>query len=465
MPDSTTPDNHPKDRAAESAVKSVPTDDTKRLAASSSPSDTETADPSLDADSQAEVAAFRQNLDATGSGEISELTVDDADETAANTATRLRAQLLAQRRQLKRLPPGPGIPEAIGWMLAVIGIHLLAGLFALVVIVTGQAMRSAPSGAGPSPEILAKVVASLPRLVETYLLELMAIEMLVFLVAAVVATRLRLGPKTSHLLGIRPLTVYQFLLIVAVWIPISQMSGGLHLLTSAAWDQWFAHLPGMGFFENTNVNNSLKPLGESAPIGFLFLVMAVAPAIGEEIIFRGIIGRGLVARYGIVAGVIMTSLLFAAVHIHPAHAVALLPLAVFMHVIYLATRSLLAPILLHLLNNSLAVVLLKLTATAPTFEGVTEPEVPAYVMLISAGIVLLAGWTLWRSRVEYRTEDGSPWSPGYPTVEIPPESAGATLTMAHCPLWLRRNALGLAGAYSLVFVVTLVLMLTGHIST
>jgi uncharacterized protein len=254
-----------------------------------------------------------------------------------------------------------------------------------------------------------------------------------------------------------------FLLIAAVSIPISLMCGGFHQMTTAAWEQWFAHLPGMSLFDQMNVNENIKPLGESAPIGLLLLVIAVAPAIGEEVIFRGIIGRGLIARHGVVAGVLMTSLMFAVVHIHPAHVVALLPLAFFIHLVYLTTRSILAPMLLHLLNNSLAVILLKASATIPELESASEPNMPVYVLLISAGIVMVVGWTLWRSRVQYRTEDGSLWDPGYPTVEIPPESVEASISFARCPTELYRGAVGLAGAYSLVFIVSLVLMLTGQI--
>ena len=119
--------------------------------------------------------------------------------------------------------------------------------------------------------------------------------------------------------------------------------------------------------------------------------------------------------------------------------------------------------LLHLLNNSLAVVLLKVSATMPGLEEASEPDMPAYVLLISAGLVGIVGWTLWRSRVQYRTEDGSLWNPGYMTVEIPPESAGAMLAHARCPDELYRGVVGMAGAYSLVFIVILVLMLTGHV--
>jgi membrane protease YdiL (CAAX protease family) len=331
-------------------------------------------------------------------------------------------------------------------MLAVLAVHLIGMIVAVFGVLTLQVIDMTAEGVAPSPAELQAAIMALP---ETFSLELMTIEMLVFLVAAVVATRLRLGPRTSHLLGIRSLETNHILLIAAVSIPISLMCGGFHQITLGVWNEFFAHLPGMSFFEHLNVNESIKPLGESAPIGLLFLVVAVAPAIGEEVVFRGIIGRGLIARHGVLAGVIMTSLL---------------PLAFFIHLSYLVTRSILAPMLLHLLNNSLAVVLLKATATAPALAGASEPDMPAYVMLISASIVGLVAWTLWKSRVAYKTEDGEIWSPGYPTVEMPPESVGATLTMTKCPEGLHRGALGLAGTYSLVFVVSLVLMLTGHIS-
>lgn len=363
-------------------------------------------------------------------------------------------------------PPGPGIPEAICWTLGVLLIHLVGGLIAGVVIVAAQVSRLAEAGTAPSAEVVTKVLTTLPRLLETHMFELIGIEMLVFLLVAVLATWLRLGARrTPHRLGIRPLAMQHFLLIVAVSIPISLTCGGLHQVTVAAWDQWFAHLPGMGIFEHMNVNESIKPLGESTSLWLLLLAIAVAPAIGEEVIFRGVIGRGLIARHGILAGVVMTSLLFAAVHIHPAHVVALLPLAFFIHLVYLTTRSFLAPMLLHFLNNALAVVLLKATATTPALTEATELDLPVFVPILSAGIVVLVGWTLWKSRVQYRTDDGELWSPGYPTVEIPPESAGATVAFGECQANLYRGALSLAGVYSLVFVVSLGLMLTGQIAT
>ncbi len=450
MPDPTTPDDRLDDEPAETFDDSPWIEDSLAEPAVEGAVLNEDA---LDKADRTEVAAFRDNLE---SGSVTSGAGSDADDRKE-----VARQLQAHRHGMNLRPPGPGIPEAIAWMLGVILVHVIGMVAAVFVVLFLQIVSMSTGGEPPSNAELQATIMGLP---ETYGLELMTIEMLVFLVVAVAATRVRLGPRTPNLLGIRSLKMNHLLLICAVSIPISLMCGGFHQLTLGIWNEYFAHLPGMGFFEHLNVNESIKPLGESAPIGLLFLVVAVAPAIGEEVIFRGIIGRGLVARHGILAGVIMTSLLFAVVHIHPAHVVALLPLAFFIHLIYLVTRSILAPMLLHLLNNSLAVVLLKISATTPALADASEPNMPWYVMVISAGVVGLVGWTLWKSRVEYRTEDGELWSPGYPSVEIPPVAVGASLTMVKCSAGLRRGAIGLAGAFSLMFVVSLVLMLTGHIS-
>ena len=50
------------------------------------------------------------------------------------------------------------------------------------------------------------------------------------------------------------------------------------------------------------------------------VVLALGPAIGEELVFRGVIGQGLIRARGVVTGVVITCLLFAAMHVFPPHA-------------------------------------------------------------------------------------------------------------------------------------------------
>lgn len=450
MPDPTTPDDrfdaHAEEISGDSPwIEDSPAESTNDLLA-------------LTEADRVEVDAFRDNLE---SESVTSSAIGDAKDREE-----VSRQLQAHRHGLNLRPPGPGIPEAVAWMFGVFVVQFMGMLAGFVVIIVGQVMRLMTSGAKPSEELVQSVLRSVPQLLENHMLELMIVQLGIFFVAAVLATRIRLGARVTRLLAIRPLVTNHALLIMAVSIPAALMSGGLHQITLGIWNEYFAHLPipGIDFLNNSNVNEAIKPIGEAAPFGLLILLVAVLPAISEELVFRGVIGRGLIARWGILPGVILTSIMFGLVHVHPAHVVALMPLAFLLHLTYLATRSILAPMLLHFLNNSLAVVLLKASLTVPALEEASEPAMPWYVLLISGGIVGLVAWTLWRSRVDYRTEDGQEWSPGYASVEMPPESTGAVLTAAKCPVGLRRGAIGLAGAYSLVFVVSLVLMLTGHIS-
>src|SRR5262249_52506622 len=91
------------------------------------------------------------------------------------------------------------------------------------------------------------------------------------------------------------------------------------------------------------------------PWFWALLFAAVLPAVGEELLCRGLIGRGLVARYGPVVGVLLTSLLFGLLHIDPVRMAAATILGIALHAVYLATRSLLASMLLHASINAVCI--------------------------------------------------------------------------------------------------------------
>jgi hypothetical protein len=162
----------------------------------------------------------------------------------------------------------------------------------------------------------------------------------------------------------------------------------------------------------------MEDLGR-APLPLLLLLIAVGPAFAEEFLFRGLIGRGLVARWGLIRGVALTSLLFGIVHVNPSQAIAVIPMGIAMHFVYLTTRSFWAPITLHLLFNAVAAVVLKLG-----LDGAVA-AVPTHVLTASVAMVTAIGILLWQTRLEYRLPDGSCWNPGYVTAEAPPADSGA----------------------------------------
>lgn len=163
-----------------------------------------------------------------------------------------------------------------------------------------------------------------------------------------------------------------------------------------------------------HVEEILKGMTD-APLGVIILAIAVAPALGEELIFRGLIGRGLIARMGLVRGMLLTSVLFGVMHVHPAQAIAVIPLGLAMHFVYLATRSFWAPVLVHLLNNSLAAVLLKHGSQIPLaslLDG--DGALPLHLLTVSAAMVTAIGLLFWQTRVQYASSDGTPLDSYWP---------------------------------------------------
>lgn len=106
---------------------------------------------------------------------------------------------------------------------------------------------------------------------------------------------------------------------------------------------------------DTSAATSIIPSTPGELVATLILV-ALLPAIAEEYIFRGCIARSF-ARKGYVFAVFMSALLFAIMHGSPLQLVHQFLIGVVCAVLFFATRSLWPPIILHFLNNAIALVL------------------------------------------------------------------------------------------------------------
>jgi uncharacterized protein len=175
----------------------------------------------------------------------------------------------------------------------------------------------------------------------------------------------------------------------------------------------------------------LEKMFSGWPWWFGILVVGLAPAVNEELWCRGFLGRGLVGRYGPVLGVLMTSLIFGALHGDPPHVVATFYMGLALHVFYLWTRSILIPMLLHFLNNSWAVLATQVQEVK-NVNDVNEPT-PFSVYLGALALWAAVGWALYRTRARIVARgdgDQAGWEPGFPGVELPPAQTDATITRA-----------------------------------
>ena len=126
------------------------------------------------------------------------------------------------------------------------------------------------------------------------------------------------------------------------------------------------------------------------------LAVALGPGVVEEFWCRGFLGRGLCARYGVVAGVLLTATLFALMHVEPSQLLVIALMGLYLHFVYLAARSIWVPILLHAANNGLA-ILLHLTLK-PTEPGGEDAAVPLVVHLAAFSLLVFGSVALWTGR-------------------------------------------------------------------
>jgi membrane protease YdiL (CAAX protease family) len=126
---------------------------------------------------------------------------------------------------------------------------------------------------------------------------------------------------------------------------------------------------------------------------FLLLGLAVAPGIGEEIFFRGLVQRGLTRWLGRAGAVLAASAAFGALHGDPVHAAGAFGLGLYLGAVAELTGGTRAPIACHVLNNLAAVGSVALPQPLPLPSGTLVA-----VGLAVAGFSLLTASRLLRRR-------------------------------------------------------------------
>ncbi|MFW5845503.1 MAG: type II CAAX prenyl endopeptidase Rce1 family protein [Planctomycetota bacterium] len=105
------------------------------------------------------------------------------------------------------------------------------------------------------------------------------------------------------------------------------------------------------------IREILRQLHEQGGLPLLVLTLAVTPAVSEELLFRGALLHGLRYSLGRTSAVLVSSFLFAAMHLSPARFLPQFALGVILAAMTLRTRSILPAMLLHAAHNATAVLM------------------------------------------------------------------------------------------------------------
>ena len=298
-----------------------------------------------------------------------------------------------------------GVGEALAWFMGTLIAHIVGAISVLVIIIIWITIKTGtPPAATTDSATMVIVTCS---------------EMLFFVLASMLAISLRYWGRTFNELNLSCPDPRHVAIVVAATLPLSFCVSALSIPAQLGWRYISQQNPWLEIFDNMNVMEMVKEMARSMSLPFMILIVAVLPAIGEELVFRGAIGRVLIAHLGIWGGVLLTSFLFGCVHIHPVHALAVMPLGLAMHLIYLWTRSFWMPMLLHFLNNSWATLTAHLESGDAHHDLVQPSFLECVEMVTAVFAVVFLAVALWQSRIRYFEANGSEWSsPRFP-IRIP----------------------------------------------
>ena len=122
-------------------------------------------------------------------------------------------------------------------------------------------------------------------------------------------------------------------------------------------------------------------------------IVGVLAAIGEELLFRGIIQQKLQRYFSNPHyGIILAGLLFGGIHMQVERFLPLSSLGILLGYSFYYTKSILVPIILHFLNNSVQVVSLYAIDDMEIANIDGAPDIPIWMMMLSLIATLAIIW-------------------------------------------------------------------------
>jgi membrane protease YdiL (CAAX protease family) len=318
--------------------------------------------------------------------------------------------------------PHPGFWWSLLWCIGFVLVTQVPGAIVAVMIivflsVTNKSLLEQAGNATPGP----LAVYSSPGGVAAFAAAFVVNELLVVGVSLLVI-RLVVGPDWPRRLALRrPGLIHSALVVLS--LPALVLLGNLtyEILRSVL------HLPSFSDLGLGGMEEMVKVFNKW-PWGLAVLVIGLGPGIGEELWCRGFLGRGLVGRYGVFWGVLASSFFFGLIHVDPCQGTMAMIMGLWLHFVYLTTRSLLAPMFLHFCNNSLAVVASRLPLLGQIEDNAID--IPWYVFAAAAVLLAAVAYALYQSRARLAPANGEGpdfWQPPYPSVEYPPPGSGTTV--------------------------------------
>jgi membrane protease YdiL (CAAX protease family) len=122
---------------------------------------------------------------------------------------------------------------------------------------------------------------------------------------------------------------------------------------------WFVNMVIVSLLPLDTDDSPIRIVVDAPPLWQVLVVVVALPAVCEEVVFRGVLLRGLASRFYPVIAVIGSALAFGLYHVYPPQMIATFLLALALGWIALRGGSALPAMLAHALNNGFAVLLVR----------------------------------------------------------------------------------------------------------
>lgn len=176
------------------------------------------------------------------------------------------------------------------------------------------------------------------------------------------------------------------------------------LLPATEWLQWLnnqivfpeafsAIEANLRFLQKTNLEQIKLMIEPDNPKlwPYTLVIMAILPAIGEELVFRGALQNLMIRKFGIRPGIFITALIFTIIHRQFYNVLPMFALSLLLGYVYYLTGSLLTTIAMHLINNALSLFMVYYFGWT---DEMTTPEFSLPVSLLTAALGIYMLFTL-----------------------------------------------------------------------
>ncbi|HEY5952029.1 MAG TPA: type II CAAX endopeptidase family protein [Kofleriaceae bacterium] len=159
---------------------------------------------------------------------------------------------------------------------------------------------------------------------------------------------------------------------------------GLAAWYLTAWLVQLLHPPGD--------TSKLEQFIAQTPLAITLVALTVFPAIAEELVFRGVLARSLAPRFGSAGAIVISAAGFGLYHLFPPQIVSTFALGLALAFLTLRARSIVPAMIVHVLNNTIAIVLPRdeIPAAGAFITAYPVPMFVGAIVLVGCGLGLAA---------------------------------------------------------------------------